>query len=179
MNYNISLLQLVDLLKTERMTHPAIGPQERECLGGWAELLDRVGLPSHFGDSFSAVAQANFFDSPDGCTNKYAQTQIPMRRAIVIGRSEFGSYVVDCDNGFLVYVDSSGVTQFVNSSIEGFLFIFGRFQQSSKAGFCDIERTLADCKRIDPGAFADPDGMWSVVFEEANAGIYGRTKKTQ
>lgn len=172
MTRHLSLEELGSLLTGEDLTRPKIGDAARKCLGKAAEAIDRVGLPIRFADCFQAVREISFFAVPENCYFRIEQRRLVVQRAVEIGRTEFGSHVVDCDTGCVVYIDSSGTTQLINTSVERFLFFVGRFILSTKRRFSDSDELLADCKRVDEAALADPEGMWSVMIEEGRAGLY-------
>ncbi len=172
MTQDVSLEEIGSLFKGEPIKHPRIGDAPRKCLGKAAEVIDTVGLPIRFADSYQAVDEVSFFSVPENCSFSFEQRPTSVHRAVEIGRSEFGTYVVDCDSGCVVYIDSSGSTQLINTSVERFLFFVGRFTLSAMRRFSDSDELLADCKRVDEAALSDPEGMWSVMIEEARAGLY-------
>jgi hypothetical protein len=109
----VSLQELASLFKGEEMVRPRITEAARKCLGKTAEVVDHIGLPTRVADSFKAASEISCFSIPQGCGFHLKQERVPIHRAVEIGRAELGSYVIDCDLGYIIYIDFTGTAQLI------------------------------------------------------------------
>jgi SUKH-4 immunity protein len=169
---NPSIHEIWSVLDSERLVRPAISGTARSMLGRAVNVLEGVGLPTVFADWFRPTQHIIPYPEATGRVYKVGSKDLVINNAVLLGQNDFGRYVVDCDTACIVYLDSSGSNQLINTSVERFLYFVGRFWKSTDAGFTDIAALLADCKAVDPPALADAEGVWSVMIEEAGAGLY-------
>ena len=167
-----SVSELQSLLQSTARTRPSITEEARKLLGPWAKVLDEVGLPARQGDWFHAVEEVEVWGNMADLHYEVDGGSIYLVRAVQIGRGEFGSIIVDCDTGHVVYVDQAGQTQLINTSLERFLYFVGRFNQSADRGFSDASNLRADYQSIDSAPLENLDGIWCLTIEEAEAGLY-------
>lgn len=172
MNETPSIDELQSLLRADELSYPSFTIEVSDALRSSKHVIKCVGLPTQVADWFRAVD--NIVLEPDARRFQYAinqQVQVG-EDGIRLGVNDLGIIVLDARNGCVVYVEPGGLTQLINTSIERFLYFVGRFNRSADCGFDDINQLLSDCREIDPAPLADPEGVWSVMLEEAKAGLY-------
>jgi hypothetical protein len=163
---------LRELLSSLEVARPTITLAARECLGETAALIDQFGVPANQADWFAAVSTVDVLPEARGCMYMTSDQRVTIAGAAVIGRSPFGSIVVDCDSGHVVYCDTLGTSQLLNSSYGKFLFFVGRLHRSDLLRFADVDDLHSSLQVVDPVALKNPEGIWSVTLEEAQAGLY-------
>lgn len=172
MNDPLSIHELCSLLEPKRFAHPEVDTTAAGELGEIGQLIETLGLPSHFADWFKCTDVVVPFPNANGVVFSLAGVDRVIRRCVLIGRNDVGAHVIDCDTGCVVYVESSGATQLINTSLERFLYFVGSFDRSSKQGFANIGTLRMDLERIDSSALVDAEGVWAFMLEEAEAGLY-------
>jgi len=172
MKSSLTKNELRELIGTEKLRHPAMDDTVRAELGAAAQVIDDLGLPKEEADWFTCFEELVSFPDAQGKRYFIDDDKRTINRAVAIGRSEFGTHVIDCDTGCVVYIDSSGDTQLINTSIERFLHFVAHFNRASSEGFqnCDILRTALE--HVDGVALCDPEGIWSVTLESSEAGLF-------
>jgi len=114
MSRNVSVAELAALHESGKLVKPKINDAARSCLGPAAELLDRIGLPVQVADSFKALKEVVPYLRSEGHTYTLGGKEVVIRQAVEVGRTDFGSHVIDCETGCIVYADTSGATQLIN-----------------------------------------------------------------
>lgn len=172
MKYSLTNNELRELIGIENLRHPAMNDTVRADLGVAAQAIDEVGLPIEFADWFKCVEAVVPFTDAQGKTYFVDNSEIAIERAVTVGRGEFGTHVIDCNSGCVVYIDSSGDTQLINTSVDRFLQFIAHFNRASNERFenCHVLRTAFD--QVDRAALRDPEGIWSVMLESAEAGLF-------
>lgn len=172
MNYPLSVQELRTMIGAEKLCEPVIDDAARIELGTACMIIDELGLPVHHADWFQCTRRVVPFPDAKGRCYLVDGTEHSIERAVVIGQSEFGSHVVDCDTGCVVYIESSSDPQLINTSIERFLHFIGYFNNASNEGFADVPTLRRTFEEIDAPALRDTEGVWAVMLEEAEAGLY-------
>lgn len=171
MSSTLSSTLVQSVLTTTQLVHPAIG-DAAPCCSNALRLIQELGLPAEVGDWFVALDMVRAYDHVGEVQFTVGEATIVVDDAIAIGRNEFGDVIVDCHSGAVVYVDSDGRTQLINTSIERFLYFAGRFQQSADNRFVDVADLAQELQTIDLIPLADRNGIWSVMLEGAQTGMY-------
>jgi hypothetical protein len=172
MNDIPSVGELQSMLQSVARTRPRITEKARSLLGRSADIINLIGLPVRQADWFFAEEQIDVFPEPNCLRSETNVGLIEISECVRIGKSRFGSIVMDCSTGHIVYVDETGATQLVNTSLERFLYFVGRFHQAAEIGFSDRSKLRRDFESVDQAPLQDPNGVWSVTIEEAEAGLY-------
>jgi hypothetical protein len=172
MRENPSIPELYRLLQPVALVRPGISEDARKLLGASAEIIEQIGLPTQQADWFQAESVVELCHKAIGTRYNVNGNIGEIAKPIQIGRSEFGRIITDGTTGHIVYVDQSGETQLINTSLQRFLYFIGRFRQSADRGFDDVLNLKAELERTDPVPLENPDGIWSLSIEEAEAGLY-------
>ena len=172
MRENPSFCEVQRLLQPVALVRPAISEDARRLLGASAKISGHLGLPVRQADWYQAEGAIEPCNEVEGAHYTVNGVAVEIANPIRIGRSEFGRIIVDGSTGHIVYVDESGETQLINTSLERFLYFIGRFHQSADKGFEDTSKLKADLEDADPSPLQNPDGVWSLSIEEAEAGLY-------
>lgn len=172
MKENLSISELQLLLRPVALVRPSISEDARDLLGASAKTIEYLGLPVRQADWFQAEWAIEPCPEAAGARYTINGATVEIANPVRIGRSEFGRTIVDGTTGHVVYVDESRETQLINVSLERFLYFVGRFRQSADKGFVDVSNLKADFEDTDPAPLQNPDGVWSLSIEEAEAGLY-------
>ncbi len=172
MRQNPSFAELQSLLGTVALTKPRISESARAVLGATGDLISELGLPSSEADWFFAHDDIEVWPEADGARYQADGVLAEVANAVRIGRNEFGTFLINCSNGHVVYVEDAKQAQLINTSVERFLFFVGRIHRSEASGFADVAALIADCEAVDPEPLRNREGIWSVTLEEVEAGLY-------
>lgn len=172
MTTSLTCCEIRESIGAANLKRPAMSPVVRAQLGTAARVIDDVGLPAVFADWFQCTDTIEPFTNAHGKTYWVGTDEKRITHAVAIGRSEFGTHVVDCDTGCVVYVDASGETQLINTSVERFLLFIAHFNRASNEGFEDCEALRTAFEQIDRMALCNPEGIWSATLESAEAGLF-------
>lgn len=172
MRENPSITELQLLLQPAALRRPGITEDARKLLGTSAEILEEFGLPVRQADWFQADEAIEVCHEVEGARYNVNGNLVEIANPVRLGRSEFGRIVMDCRTGHVVYVDESGETQLINTSLHRFLYFIGRFRQSADRGFSDVSNLRAEFEQTDSAPLQNPNGVWSLAIEEAAAGLY-------
>lgn len=172
MTFLLTNEKIRDLIGLENLIQPAMNDTVRSELGVAAQVIDDLGLPKEEADWFTCLETLVPFPDAQGKSYAMNSGESTIMRAVAVGQSEFGTHVIDCDTGCVVYVDSSGDTQLINTSIERFLQFIAHLNNASNEGFENCETLRSALETIDRAALCDTEGIWSVTLESAEAGLF-------
>ncbi len=178
MNSSLTIQELRDLIGIENLSQPAMDDTVRTELGVATRIIDDLGLPKRFAEWFKCLKTLVLSADTQGKSYFMNNDEKTIERAVAVGQNEFGTHVIDCDTGCLVYIDMprlhrlSGETQLINTSIGRFYQFIAHFNKASSEGF-DSSGTLRTAfETIDSAPLCDTEGIWSVTLESAEAGLF-------
>lgn len=172
MTFRLTNSELRNMIGVEKIKRPIMDEEVYAELGPYAKIIETVGLPKEEADWFKCLDSLVLSRDAIGKSYTLNGNNHVIRRAIAVGVSEFGTHVVDCDTGCLVYVDSTGETQVINSSVDKFLYFVAFFNKASREGYCYCETLRKTLKMIDPSPLDNCEGIWSVTLESAETGLF-------
>ncbi len=168
----LAIPELCDLIGTENLLQPEMKSDVRAKLGEAAQIIETVGLPKQFADWFACFRMIEL--APKAQRSKYHLSGVrqTIKRAVAVGQSDFGIYVIDCDTGALVYVDPPHDTQLINTSIERFLQFVAHFNIALRQEFGDTAAMRNAFETIDSEPLSNAEGIWALTLESAEAGLF-------
>lgn len=172
MKTSLTRCEIREWIGAANLRRPVMSRAVRAQLGAAAQVIDDVGLPAVFADWFQCADAIKPLADAHGKSYWVGTDEKRIAHAVAIGQSEFGKHVIDCDTGCVVYVDLSGETQLINTSVERFLLFIAHFIKASNEGFEDCEALRTAFEQIDRLALCNPEGIWSVTLESAEAGLF-------
>ena len=123
-----------------------------------SELLQQAGLPTAIGDWFvaSEVVGRHGHD------------------AWLLGTSPHGVVLLRGDDGSVAHLTAAtDEATTINGSLNAFLTFAAVWLEAAARGFTELDRSIARLQNVDPVALEDPEGVWAVMFEEAEHGLFG------
>lgn len=138
-----------------------------------ALLLREIGVPREFAGWFEGVDTVNELTEANGVSFLVGKEKREISRGFVIGRHPLGHDLIDQKTGAIVFVNNKGEATFLNSSLLTLLYFISQFLRCAENQYCDVSHRRDACRLIDNMAFEDENGPWAVLFEEAEAGLFG------
>lgn len=121
-------------------------------------LIEIVGLPRAIGDWFKPCDITEVVGLAGSEICKF-------------GESEFGYFGINID-GEVQHYDEDGSCQFVSSSLYSFLLFAIEVSEAAGEEYADFDARMNRMRQADPKALKNAEGVWSLLFEEIQAGLY-------